>query len=65
MDKKERIVYKIHDWVLGTRVATKNDNGDWLIFVGKQGGDLRKYKTESAMDKEMLKRGFTRMNIEN
>ena len=56
----ERIVYVAHSWAGGQRVAHKKDLGEWFIFVGKRGGDLRRYKTETAMDKEMLRRGYQR-----
>jgi len=59
---KKPIIYKLHDWQGGQRIATWEQKDEyWLIFVGKRGGDLRRYKTEKAMDKEMLKRGFERV----
>jgi len=59
----EMIIYKEHDWVNGMKIATKGEDGNWSIFVGKRGGDMRKYKTIEAMDKEMKKRGFERQSI--
>lgn len=56
----ERIVYIKHEFAGSQRVATKTSDGRWMVFVGKLGGDLRRYKTESAMNKEMEKRGYTR-----
>ena len=45
-----------------TRIAYRNDNDtEWHICVGKRGGDFRKYKTIEAMDKQMEKIGFIRI----
>ena len=55
---KERIIYKSSADKI--KFATKSEDGRWAIFVGSRGGDLRRYKTLAAMDKEMKKRGYTR-----
>jgi hypothetical protein len=56
----ERIIYRHTTDKRRGKLATLSDGGEWLICVGKHGGDLRRSKTISAMDREMTKRGYQR-----
>ena len=58
----EKIIYSIHDFANGIKVATKQEDGRWAIYVGNRSGDLRHYKTIAAMDKEMTKRGYEKLS---
>ena len=59
---KPTIIYRNADGAIRTATWSEYSNS-YTIFTGNRGGNLRRYKTEKAMDAAMAKIGYSRMGM--